>query len=417
MGSEMCIRDSPYRYKLDGQWRRLDVEEIDIEVLIWGFLPWSSSQTLLRSVHGPVMQTEHGTYAVRYAGMDEVRQIEQWMAMNHAQNFSQWRDAMRIHAIASFNFVYADKTGNIMFVHNAHTPQRVEGYDWQQYLPGDNSELIWNQLLPFDELPQVVNPKAGYLHSANQTPFLVTAKADNPDPKNFSSTAGFQTRVTNRTNRGLEMLADLSPISEADFYAIKHDKHYSPNSRAGKYLQAIIALDTSTLADKYQQAQAAVASWNLATDVDNTEAGLGVCMISKEWEAEQKGKAPPPHVDELIRCTDLLLSAVGKIDPPWGQINRHVRGEVNLPIGGGPDTLRAIYGVGLEEDGYLTNVGGDGLYYIMSWNKNGELKARGIHHFGSATLDTTSAHYADQAQDFANEVLHDPLLDLSLIHI
>ena len=403
--------DDPYRYKLDDEWRTLDVEEIDIEVLLWGFLPWSSSQTLLRSVHGPVMQTDHGTYAVRYAGMDEVRQIEQWMAMNHAQNFNEWREAMRIHTIVSFNFVYADKDGNIMFVHNAHTPERVEGYDWKQYLPGDKSTLIWNELLPFDELPQVVNPKSGYLHSANQTPFLVTAEADNPDPNNYSPTAGFQTRITNRTNRGLEMLAELSPISEADFYEIKHDKKYSVNSRAGKFLQAIIALDTSALDDKYQQAQAKVASWNLTTDVDNTEAGLGVCMISKEWEAEQQGKAPPPHIDELIRCTDLLLTTVGKIDPPWGQINRHVRGDLNLPIGGGPDTLRAIYGRGLEDDGYLTNVGGDGLYYMVSWDKDGVLKARGVHHFGSATLDTTSTHYADQAQDFANEVLHDPLLD------
>jgi len=403
--------DDPYQYKLDGEWRKLEVEEVDIEVVLWGFLPWTSSQTLLWSEHGPVMQTDHGTYAVRYAGIGEVRQVEQWMAMNHAQTLDEWRDAMRMHAIVSFNFVYADNTGNILFVHNSHTPKRHESYDWKQYLPGDQSALIWDEVLPFDELPQVLNPASGYVHSANQTPFLVTADTDNPDPADFSATAGFQTRITNRTNRGLELLAELGPISEADFYAIKHDKHYSKNSRAGKYLQAIIALDTTKLDVKYQQAQQRVAAWNLSTDVDNTEAGLGVCMISKEWEAEQKGKAPPPHIDELIRCTDLLLTSVGKIDPPWGQINRHVRGELNLPIGGGPDTLRAIYGLGLEDDGYLTNVGGDGLYYMVSWDKEGKLKARGIHHFGSATVDATSPHYSDQAQDFANEVLHDPLLD------
>ena len=116
-------------------------------------------------------------------------------------------------------------------------------------------------------------------------------------------------------------------------------------------------------------------------------------------------------MDELVRCTDLLLSAVGKLDPPWGQINRHLRGDVNLPVGGGPDTLRAIYGRGLEEDGYLTNLGGDGLYYMLSWSKEGELTALGTHHFGSAMLDTESPHYSDQATDFANEKLHDPLLD------
>lgn len=403
--------NDPTRYKLDGEWRQFDIEETEIAVKLLGFIPWTSTQELLRSEHGPVLQTDHGTYAVRYAGMGEVRQVEQWMAMNRAKNFSEWRDAMRMHAFASFNFVYADKWGNIMFVHNSQTPVRKEGYDWQQYLPGDDSSLIWNEILPFDEVPQVVNPASGYVHSANQTPFMVSAPDDNPDPTLYSATAGFQTRITNRTNRGLELLEELGPISADDFWAIKHDKRYSPNSRAGAYLQAIIDLDTTALADKYKTGQRLIAEWDLSTDVDNTRAGMGVCAISKEWEAEQQGKEPPAHIDELIRCTDLMLSTVGKLDPPWGQINRHVRGDVNLPVGGGPDTLRAIYGRGLEEDGYLTNLGGDGLYYLLSWSKDGDLEARGTHHFGSAMLDTGSPHYSDQAADFANEVLHDPLLD------
>ena len=78
---------------------------------------------------------------------------------------------------------------------------------------------------------------------------------------------------------------------------------------------------------------------------------------------------------------------------------------------GGPDTLRAIYGLGLEDDGYLTNVAGDGLYYLISWNDEEQQTIRGIHQFGSATLDDSSPHYADQAHDYVNEKLHDPLFD------
>ena len=405
--------ENPHRYRLDGEWRDFEVEETEIEVLLWGFLPWSSSQTLLRSVHGPVLQTDHGTYAVRYAGMGEMRQVEQWMAMNRARNFDEWRTAMRQHRFASFNFVYADASGNIMLVHNSQTPIRKEGYDWLHYLPGDDSSLIWSAHLPFDDLPQVVNPASGYVLSANQNPFQVSAPEDNPDPANYSATAGFQTRVTNRTNRGLELLDELGPISEQDFFAIKHDKKYSPRSRAGQYLQAIAELDTTADAQRYQDAQDIIANWNLSTDINNTGAALGVCMISKEWEAEQQGKPAPAHRDELIRCTDLLLGKTGRLDPPWGEVNRHIRGPINLPVGGGPDTLRAIYGRGLEEDGYLTNVGGDGLYYLLRWHPEEGLTARGVHHFGSATLDEHSPHYADQATDFAKEVLHDPLLSAS----
>jgi penicillin amidase/acyl-homoserine-lactone acylase len=134
-------------------------------------------------------------------------------------------------------------------------------------------------------------------------------------------------------------------------------------------------------------------------------------VIGAEWLAEQKGKPQPDIAEELTRCTDLLLDKVGRLDPLWGDVSRHIRGDLNLPVGGGPDTLRAIYGMGMEEDGYLTNVAGDGLYYMLSWDAKGQQKVRGIHQFGAATLDENSPHYADQAQDYVDEVLHDPLFD------
>ena len=65
----------------------------------------------------------------------------------------------------------------------------------------------------------------------------------------------------------------------------------------------------------------------------------------------------------------------------------------------------------LDEDDFLTNVAGDGLYYQVSWDAQGVMKVRGVHQYGSATLDETSVHYADQAEDYANEILHDPLFD------
>jgi acyl-homoserine-lactone acylase len=83
-------------------------------------------------------------------------------------------------------------------------------------------------------------------------------------------------------------------------------------------------------------------------------------------------------------------------------------------VAGGPDTLRAIYSRRMEGDKFLTNVAGDGLYYQVSWDAQGELKVRGVHQYGSATLDENSPHYADQAEDYANEILHDPLFDSSL---
>ena len=407
--------NDPMRYKLDGEWKTLEAKDIEIEVKLFGFLPWTVTEVGLKSEHGPVLQNDHGTYAVRYAGMGEVRQLEQWLAMSKAQNFEQWRDAMRIQAFASFNFVYADREGNTMFVHNSLTPKRLPSYDWTQYLPGDDGRLIWQDYMDFDDLPQVINPASGYLHSANQTPFRVSAEADNPNKDDYAIEDGFPTRMTNRADRGLELLAELESISEQQFFDIKHDKKYSVNSRAYAYLQQAASADLGVIQgdnlQSYQDAQTLIANWDLSTDIENRGAALSACVLGGEWLSEQRGSDAPKALDELVRCTNLLLSTSGRIDPLWGDVNRHVRGDLNIPVAGGPDTLRAIYGMGMEKDGYLTNVAGDGLYYQVSWDAQGNLKVRGVHQYGAATLDENSPHYADQAEDYANEILHDPLFD------
>jgi len=407
--------NDPMRYKLDGEWKTLEAKDIEIEVKLFGFLPWTVTEVGLKSEHGPVIQNDHGTYAVRYAGMGEVRQLEQWLAMSKAQNFEQWRDAMRIQAFASFNFVYADREGNTMFVHNSLTPKRLPSYDWTQYLPGDDSRLIWQDYMAFDNLPQVINPASGYLHSANQTPFRVSAEADNPNKDDYTIEDGFPTRMTNRADRGLELLAELESISEQQFFDIKHDKKYSVNSRAYAYLQQAASADLGAIQgdnlQNYQDAQTLITNWDLSTDIENRGAALSACVLGGEWLSEQRGSDAPKALDELVRCTDLLMSTRGRIDPLWGDVNRHVRGDLNIPVAGGPDTLRAIYGMGMEKDGYLTNVAGDGLYYQVSWDAQGDLKVRGVHQYGAATLDENSPHYADQAEDYANEILHDPLFD------
>ena len=401
--------DNPDQYRLDGEWKNLEKTTVDLAVKILGPLVWTVNRDIYRSEHGPVMKTDHGVYALRFGGQGEIRQVEQWYAMNRAKNRDQWLDAMRLHRFASFNFVFADRDGNTSFIHNSMTPKRKPGYDWQMYLPGDDSSLIWTEYLAFDELPQVHNPSHGFLTSTNQTPFAVAHDSDNPNESEYSPTDGYQTRMTNRAVRSLELLDSLAPISREDFAAIKYDKAYSPNSRAGRYLAAAIKATAQTENELYQQARSILSAWDLNADIESRGAALGVCIISVEWKAEQDGIDPPAPGDVLETCADKLMAIIGRLDPTWGSVNRHTRGDINVPIGGAPDTLRAIYGVGLEEQGYLQTVGGDGLYYLVSWHQDGELEVEGVHHYGSATMQPESPHYADQAENFAAERTHPPL--------
>jgi acyl-homoserine-lactone acylase len=158
-----------------------------------------------------------------------------------------------------------------------------------------------------------------------------------------------------------------------------------------------------------EQAQSALADWDLGTDVDNTEAAMGVCFVATDWQADAETLPTDEIKAALARCDEQLRLSFGRLDPPWGDVNRHVRGAVNVPIGGGPDILRAVYGRGMEENGFLTNVAGDGLYYLVSWAADGTQTVLGTHHFGSATLDESSVHFSDQAASYAREQLRDPL--------
>ena len=395
------------RYMLDGEWRVLESFDIPIKVLLWGWLPWTVHETGYRSEHGPVMKTDHGVYAVRYAGMDEIRQVEQWLAMSKASNFEEWRDALALQRIASFNFVYANADGDIYFIHNAMMPERTKGWNWQQYLPGDRSDLIWQRYLPFAALPQVVNPPSGFVHSANQSPFHISAEGSNPDPANYPEESGWPSRMTNRAVRGLELLEADTEISFDDFNAIKHDNAYSTRYRGYDYLTQVTALQGETPAER--EALALLREWNLHTDKDNRQAALGVCVLLEEWNSERKGTPPPDPRSALNRCIESIQSTSGRLDPLWGERQRHGRNGQTWPVAGGPDTLRAMYAEQLDSsDKFLTATAGDGLYYLIEWIRDGEQKVQGTHQYGSHMTDPASPHYLDQAAAFSGEQLHDP---------
>ena len=71
-----------------------------------------------------------------------------------------------------------------------------------------------------------------------------------------------------------------------------------------------------------------------------------------------------------------------------------------MPIDGGPDVFRAVYGQ-RGPDGRWVAMAGDTYVMFVTWDRGGNLSSRSIHQFGSATLDETSPHYADQTPLFA----------------
>ena len=355
------------------------------------------------SDHGPVMKDGLKAYALRYVGMSDADQATAWLKMNKAKNITEWEDALKMQQIGSLNFVYADKEDNILFVHNMKSPKRSNDYDWKNILPGDASNLIWNDYYSYDEIPKILNPKSGYIYSTNQSPFFVTEIDDNLNEEDFPVTMGFQSRITNRAHRAFELLDNDKNISWEKLDEYKHDNKYSFNSRQYKFLQKIFKFDFKDDA-RLETAQKFLQNWNLGTDSENLQAAFGVCILGPEWLAEIKREPQPDPIKIFKDCIVEFEVNFNRLDIKWSEVSFLERGNKILPVQGGPDVLRAIYSP-RSENGILKAVAGDGLYAYVSWDKLGKQQSFSIHQFGSSSTVEDSPHYHDQMELFVNEEL------------
>jgi acyl-homoserine-lactone acylase len=388
--------DNPDQYRMDGQWKNFEKADAAIRVKLFGPLIWTVHRALLWSDHGPVFKTDHGSFAVRYAGMGEARQPLQYYRLDKAADRDQWLAAMRMQALPSINYVYADDKGNIGYVYNGQFPARAEGRDWTEVQPGDRSDLIWHGYLPFERVPQVWNPKSGYVFNSNNTPFQATAAEDDIKEADFSSTMGIQKNMTNRAYRALELFGADTAITEEAFRRYKFDVAYSEHSEVAREIDQVAKVEPGSDAD-LQQAQQLLKNWDRKTNVASRAAALAVLMSTEAAHSDSHPDVAP--IDALHHAITTLKTHFGRIDPEWGRVNRIRRGTLELPIDGGPDTYRAVYGVA-QQDGTLTASAGDTYIMFVTWDKAGTLSSDSIHQFGSATLDAQSAHYADQTPLF-----------------
>ena len=96
--------------------------------------------------------------------------FEQFWRMGLSQNIGQFEDAMRMQQLPLFNTMYADRDGHIMYLYNAASPLRPQGDHsfWGGVVPGDDSELITSEaIVPYDELPKVIDPPNGWVQNCN----------------------------------------------------------------------------------------------------------------------------------------------------------------------------------------------------------------------------------------------------------
>ena len=406
--------DDPYLYKYDGEWQFLRVKKVPIKVKLFGPFSWTFKKEVLWSVHGPVLRGKHATYAIRYANYEDIRVIEQWYRMNKAANFKEWESAMQMMSIPLFGTGYADKEGNILYLYNAKLPIRSEGYDWQGVLPGNSSKVVWTEYLPYEDLPQVLNPVSGFIQNCNNTPFITTTGDNNPNREKYSDTFGIESRMSNRALRALELFGKDQSISAKEFEQYKYDMRYSDESYMSQFVNRVISLSDNFEDDQLMEGVDILKSWDKNTDFENKHASLPI--ISFGWFMETSPDVVPDEqlIESFTFGVKYLYNHYGRLDVIWGNVNRLIRGSLNLGIAGGPDVSHAVYGLPTEE-GYLKGYAGDAFLMLVEWGKDGQVSSQSIHQYGSNTQHESSTHYSDQARLFVNRNMKPVWLTLQVI--
>ena len=391
------------QYWFEGYWKDLEVRNVDIKVKIVGPFSWTFNRAVKSSIHGPVIEFDHGSYALRISSVKDLRFIEQWYRMSKSKNITEFKEAMKIHAIPMFNTGYADRDGKLYYVYNAKIPKRDPRYDWKKILPGESKQTLWYEYVPYERLPQVYDPLEGFFQNCNSSPYLATgSRVDASRP--LPDWTGIEKHQTNRALRALETFGIDPSITREEFFKYKFDVEYSRESiLAGVRNRYVKEMEGKEISDDLLPGFELIKNWNLRADSLNTSAALSILTLPNAFKPENLKYDRDSITVKLGENMSYLKKQYGRIDVPLGRVVRLVRGETSLPLSGGPGTLRAIYSKKSGKN--YKAVAGDCYIQAVEWGPEGQLNAWSIHQYGSATMDKTSPHFDDQSKYFSKHEL------------
>jgi acyl-homoserine-lactone acylase len=351
-------------------------------------------------VHGPVIKNDKGYFAMRYAGIDSVKAVEQYYRNTKATNWDEWTKSMSIGGIPATNFIYADKTGRVAYIYNALFPDRTPGFDYTRQLPGDTSKAVWAGPVGFDRYPKIVDPASGFVQNANNNPFLAAGPGSEMSPADYSPYLGIERGMTNRGIRATELMAADTSITPAELLAIKMDMIYSKNSWVGPWMASFAALDLRD-APELAKAQKLLAEWDWSSDGKGRADAFAERIIRFGARPHWRGDVMPDARKTLQETVDEFNARFGRIDPALADIQRLRRGDVDMPMLGGSDALRATtIWDGEQADGKARVRHGDSFIMLVRWDKAGNVVSESIQPYGAATTRPESPHYTDQMKLF-----------------
>lgn len=289
---------------------------------------------MLQTDVGPVVTVQNGTAYVFALPQDEnVGRADQLYAMMRAQNATEFRQALRPLGLVMFNILYADKHGDLFYISNGRIPKRDTRIASTAVRPGDQAWARWQGFHPQEDLPQLLNPPAGYVVNTNSGPHNATPTAA-PDPANFPDyMIGHQ--ANSRFRRLNQLLHDDQQIDFDEMQIYATDTKVEVDE---VFLQSIIDAATSGAAEPAEllkQTAELLRQWDQRTDLDSQGAVLFYYLaadagIAKAVDSKDTGALAA----RIAEVAGTVQSRFGALDVPWEQFSRIRRGDQELGIAG-----------------------------------------------------------------------------------
>jgi len=397
------------RYKVDGVYQTLEVKKARLKVKLKMGLMLPVTKKTYWSIYGPTMVTKKGTYSIRYGANTEVRTAEEWFRMSKARNLDEFSSALNMQAISRMNIIYADRNDNLYYLCNGLVPVRDTTVCWKSLMPGNTRKNIWTKYYPVEKLPQVLNPPCGYIFNMNNAPSNCTGRGYNLNPNDYPAIMGLETNDNNRSIRFMEQIEQFDKLTYEQFKQLKYDMRLPEKSVYMDSLKAMFRLSPQEypeLAGSLEELN----KWDRNFDPDNKAATLFSLTI-KYLSEEMHFRTGPfytglaatnnQYATALKKAQDHLLKYFNTIAVPLGELQRHIRGNVDLPIGGFPDVLAAMFAKDYK-NGRMHSFVGDSYIEFVRFNKGGGLpEIETVNAYG-ASNKADSPHYTDQMKLYVN---------------
>ena len=374
---------------------------------------------------GPVVHRGKGkVYVLKYAGEGEHRAGEQFLRMMRAKSLDEYKDAMRMRARSTSNFTYADRAGNIYYLWMASLPKlpHPPGDDLAA-VPARKTADVWTELVPFDALPQVLNPPGGYIHQENSSPHFTNVrtpvKMENAYP-NFE-----EPRLSLRSQLAIQLIGGDEKYSLEDVWRLKHSYRALLADRVKADLLA--ALKTTNHSGDTTAAIEVLEKWDNTTSPESRGSTLfetwwfhysglrpgeqrallpDAQRYAKVWSVSDplntpRGLADPARaVESFAWAVEETKKRYGTIDVAWGEAHRVRRGNVDVPVGGCGNDMGCfrILAYQRDKDGKLAANSGDG--WVMAVEFGDVPRAMSVLAYGQSRKPD-SPWYASQAEMFA----------------